>query len=891
MINTPLYDIRQQFSSYSVSAIERALNAARLGAFDYLQKRQKELVNMQREDFAATQFQLVNKKELPNGTVRMYRVSLVNSFVTGKALGLFSRSPLFDTPISPTKAFENRSVLPRAFMAFIGGYYVDYLDIVQNDTETLLQVSVYTGTGTAPTHTLPVNMWDAIVNTNTMISLLTFPTTSFGIYETNRYVLQKYVNGLSLDRFNLAGKLSSDTEYLTFVRDEKFLYASTTLDTDTLTTNALRFNSDPATAGKLIHLNVFGIPDLYDVLTVPANRLFVQIDGPPRPIHPDNLIPFTRDALGNKYFAHHIKPVVHYPNVVELVGKKLTETVDLYVMYAEDASKSSPALRDTLSLFHAVNPNKAELYAGSNVPALIKGFAPPTDWKYDVFPFLESLYTIPEEYKVRTLDDWIAREPEVQSLLIEELYQRRNKLYIDCSGMSLSSKVRSNNFTEITTVAKRVTFTEPHYVFTFKADTIGKWEYVRTHVDGYMKLLDKYYVDNGNSYLYVPTRLVTAKTMIELHKLHAGSFALSHTFTAVDEEVTMQIKKGYHINAKDVFATLDVPGKEGDYFIDMQAFDIIIKNRDGVTVVMGKDKRFLMPKDGMFKLKLKDSTYVGQPLTFHVYKNRTVNTYTPGLQNNPMFTLKNAPNAQTMLMYTEDGACLPHSTYYTWFSTRGEETTAVPDVYRQGNTKFIIESTGDTYRTVYETDEMSPDGVLDLTDYLTKPFNLKWHDIYVNGQKVHVNQVLVLSPTLIVLHHIQSRQNVTILEWNMDEDMIQLNPAAARNHPLYKMWMTDTLYRLQVQQAYGVVDDVINTTPDLLATRIHRRNVEETRLYHRIRKLTENGIHALDPRTVWDHLGTQHPLLHSGGVVAIRPDSSRMLEPTTPTRVMKLFPT
>lgn len=890
MINTPLYDVRQQFSSYSVGAIERALNSARLGAFDYLQKRQKELVNMQREDFLAPQFQLASKKELANGTVRTYRVSLVNPFVTGKALGLFARSPLFDTPISPTKAFENRAVLPRAFMAFIGGYYVDYLDIVQNDTETLLQLSVYTGTGTEPAHTLPVNMWNAIVNTNTPISILTFPTTTFGIYETNRFVLQKYTDGLSLDRFNLSGKLSSDTEYLTFVRDEKFLYASTTLDTDTLTTNALRFNSDPATAGKLIHLNVFGIPDLYDVLTIPGNRMYVQINGVPRPIHPDNLIPFTRDALGNKYFAHHIKPVIHYPNVVELVGKKLNETVDLYVLYAEDASKTSPALRDNLALFHTVNPDKAGLYAASNVPAGIKAFAPPTDWKYDVFPFLESLYTIPEEYKVRTLDDWIAREPEVQTLLIEELYQRRTKLYIDCKGLDLASKVRSNNNTEVTTVSKRVTFTEPHYVFTFKADTIGKWEYVRTHIDGFMKLLDKYYVENGNSYLYVPTRLIGASSMIELHKLHAGAFATTHTFSAVGEEMVMPIKKGYEIHAKDVFATLDIPEKEGDYFIDMSAFDMTVVNRDGVAVVLGQTKRFIKPRDGMFKLKLTNPAYVNKPITFHVYKNRTVQTFTPGFQNNPMFTLQNNPNAQTMLMYTEDGACLPHSSYYTWFSTRQDETTAIPDVYRQGTTKFIIESTGDTYRTVYENAEMSPDGVIDLTDYLTKPFNLKWHDVYVNGQKIHMNQVLTLSPTLIVLHHVLSRQNVVILEWNMDEDMIQLNPSAARNHPLYKMWMTDNLYRLQVQQAYGIVDEVTNTVPNLMTTRIHRKNIEETRLYHRIRKLTQNGTHALDPRTVWEQLGGQHPLLHTNGVVAIRPDSSRMLHPNTPSRVMKLFP-
>lgn len=74
---------------------------------------------------------------------------------------------------------------------------------------------------------------------------------------------------------------------------------------------------------------------------------------------------------------------------------------------------------------------------------------------------------------------------------------------------------------------------------------------------------------------------------------------------------------------------------------------------------------------------------------------------------------------------------------------------------------------------IYSKKEISNDGVLKLKNCLSRPFDLSYYSIYLNGRKLNYTNIQIISETIVRLRNVYSTKNLYIFEKSFDEDIFK----------------------------------------------------------------------------------------------------------------------
>lgn len=148
---------------------------------------------------------------------------------------------------------------------------------------------------------------------------------------------------------------------------------------------------------------------------------------------------------------------------------------------------------------------------------------------------------------------------------------------------------------------------------------------------------------------------------------------------------------------------------------------------------------------------------------------------------------------------------------------------------------YQMKSPGDVYtieclpyksKEVVYMKQIPENGFIDLNGKIDKPLDLKWYDMFINGNKLNRDQIEILSPTKMIIHGVNSNMNLSIFELDRDNEYFGFENSSTI---IDKIWEENEEFR----------DNVHNTIPDIDVTEDDVINEEISRLTVQIQEFWE----------------------------------------------------
>lgn len=73
-------------------------------------------------------------------------------------------------------------------------------------------------------------------------------------------------------------------------------------------------------------------------------------------------------------------------------------------------------------------------------------------------------------------------------------------------------------------------------------------------------------------------------------------------------------------------------------------------------------------------------------------------------------------------------------------------------------------------KQVYYKKRIEQFKMVELDGYIDKPFDLRWHDVYINGRKLNKDNIEVISSNKIIVKNVRSTKNFEIVENSRDKE-------------------------------------------------------------------------------------------------------------------------
>jgi len=446
-----------------------------------------------------------------------------------------------------------------------------------------------------------------------------------------------------------------------------------------------------------------------------------------------------------------------------------------------------------------------------------------TDFLHRYLPIPGNENKEPVEYKIETLKEWVRVEPWVLRDYVLEQNKLGASYHLFTNTLDLTTRIRYNTEKEIGGPSRM--FDEPHYVFAFNNEK----DYpillnCRVFVDGL--LVGDLYQERHlfMDYLYIPTRLVTDDSYIEIEIfpgyeyekdlyfttqrtsiqvigniltiLVDGEFVENRTLNLTDEIGYINDDNELDINDynKQTRVDLDKPTEEifptisDIYLMNSDKTEIYEKENFDFTIHYpendiefesgdpGTEKPVNYTRVSSFSIKPHDEELLRKPLHLKITKTPRTVRFVAKRQGYALVEL-----AEKGLILDEDyiriyknGRLMPRAKY------------KVVKVYNQARILFLdwfsigdiifIDITPYRYKEIYYQEELTKnDTLIDLRSIINKPFDIRYYDVYINGRKLSLNNVFTITPWQITLVNLKSNYNLVIYERERDYEYFGLD--------------------------------------------------------------------------------------------------------------------
>ena len=112
--------------------------------------------------------------------------------------------------------------------------------------------------------------------------------------------------------------------------------------------------------------------------------------------------------------------------------------------------------------------------------------------------------------------------------------------------------------------------------------------------------------------------------------------------------------------------------------------------------------------------------------------------------------------------------------------------------------------------------ELPESGFVDLGGKADKPLDLKWFDIFLNGNKLNRDQIEIISATKFFVKNVSSNMNLSVIEIDRDPEYFGFKDA---KDIMDKIWEYDEEFRVNVDDA---IPDIVTTEDDVINQEVSR---------------------------------------------------------------------
>ena len=470
----------------------------------------------------------------------------------------------------------------------------------------------------------------------------------------------------------------------------------------------------------------------------------------------------------------------------------------------------------------------------------------------------------PFEYKVETFREWVKHDKDALEKYVIEQKKVGKMYHMFVNTIKLEDRLRNDTSLEL---SGNTVFDEPMYLFTFAdLEDIPVMLNLRIFVDGIF--VNDFYQERLNfmDYIYIPVRYFSDNSYIEAEILPDYTFEKDFSFDSIDDLELIELPVGkenhtptisdlylirndntgfvyqnrlfeikneydqgtYEIAAQstiekdyDTYDDLNTSflnddlidskyyyvKESGDYYyyIDKQLFPMgsyyEVNNTDYAKInqlhikpkfesVVNKNIRLVIHKSGYgFNVKIPEDGYPIIDCTDLNYK----------------FKKKNVRIFVNGRLYPEQN--------YMLNNINNRPTIYILERFKSGDIIYI-DITPYGYNKVYETKMINPtNNVIDLKEYINKPFNPRYYDVYMNGRRLSLNNIIQVDPWSITLVNLKSNYNFVIYEKERN------------TNEFYGIDYTEKLYYYNIEDLFKesylddedkkeIIDSIINDRKD-----------------------------------------------------------------------------
>ena len=817
-------------------------------SYQYDYRIQKDLVNYHEERFTTAQLKVETAANMfeNNHTERVMMFPMKHQFIATGRRKAWRDSAIYNKALTFDDVNHNRRLFKYNVLVFIDNKLFTNIRIKPNEEFT----NIYFRRRDIAKY---------LIDTAKVITVLFIPNAVISVAEN---IDNSVANGsaLSLQAFNsTASDFNITDNYFALMQNkatQECTYARAEYDADTK-----RFvfpgHNTRALAGSH-RLIIIGTELLFKIIAVEPNAEWVDFELKSMPLPKHNIIVMQHDKELNTFYPNTGSIVLSeaYPNIIGISNPQRFNLL-LIALYA-DHTQNKHIKFDTEMDYYLEQVDLLQRYNQNTVPDILRNYVP-AKWDYSLKEYFDKNNGIhevdmterwnPFHYKMNTISGLIKLWAEFYLEYERRTYGFLTGWYHDISKWStehLASKERTSTDTDVPwspNAKEQVdhkTFAETQYVFTYKNDM--KYDDANSYlfyIDGKMVIPSAVIVHRGFQYVYLPKRLIKPDSMIEVERFDGISF--SKQFDNIPEE-------GIVVDLKNILRTGTVANsffltdKQGNYANNNFVVSVIDTEMDNVESVLDLTNSvyYITPK---MKLRIKPLFPQYANTTVFLRVNNRLVTYTRknsgddynrpskvNFNNLKRITSVKKDVLPRLRIYTEDGRMFSKRSYVIYKHNTFNEQPKFNLPVRPGETHFNrIAYVGYDERLIYHRRHVRNDGFVDLEGKTTRPICLAYHDIYLNGVRLHKNDIRIIAPFKFIITTLKKHNTLDNLEiyekvhasdamfkFEIDEDSSYLADRLFNQDKEYQKKVLDALEKVNPDGSVTDLNDIRNWYKDFL---------------------------------------------------------------------------
>lgn len=728
-------------NTYDEKCVGQAIGSIQLSNYNYLYQLQKELMDYTRFDFTKSDIKRIMRTQY-NCIKNKYAIKVLKEFINPSLKSRFKRSPFYNRLLSLFD-IESDSLFQYSCLVFINGTLYTGIKLFPTDEFTYIILENDTAI-------------KLINSSNVSITVIICPNFRIMSQKTNTYRLNKSIP-------------VEDSYYTDNNTKYQYLHTITSDDTaEIITTTRSKGLLSIASEipekyhGISFYANSIGLQYLEGSVII-KNQEYFSIPQYNMPVVSDVMLVFKKTASGLIY-QHDVTIDSFYPNIYRL--NNIDKSFEYYILYfyhgSEIIDKGKAYYENKFSLLDRINFDLLDGYRNNNLPNVVKNYVP-ENVIYSIKDFTESSYTSTIDYKDSKLKSLIVKDSDNSSSYFDIQVDGPQKVYLDVSTVDLERRKRINTVNE--TPKNPIYFKNHHYVFVIRKNIIQDPYNTRIFIDGMIQLFHTITENEHNIYIYIPCEFINSKSFLEFESYK--NVIVNKEFTVTNREALVDLSEtGICFNFKDIII-LD----NDDNVIGYDKYDIYIKMKSDYISLQDKYNTHLKNplklvfSDNVFnnkKLKMKiihKPFYTTQEIVTNDDRGKAIYINTPVSRDKSNFRI------------FRNGKLIPRELYDIKYRKNINSEFGVDILIdKQVGDVIVVDIIPMSYREVLYMDIIPESGFIDASRYLDKPFSLKWYDVYLNGKKLHLNNIDIISPTKFFIQGVNSRRTLSIVESNRDEE-------------------------------------------------------------------------------------------------------------------------
>lgn len=531
----------------------------------------------------------------------------------------------------------------------------------------------------------------------------------------------------------------------------------------------------------------------YKLVLVGANRIHDYVDYPKdtkwiefvdhlMPLPKDNIMVFIKKGIDYIINDGSVELTEYYPNFFKITNPDNYD-IRFIEMYEDSTQNEHITFQNQLARYITAM-KESDDYTPENHCDLAKNFKP-LEWDYNIDDFIKKhpyntlnfndlwdSYRYKDQTIARTVKQWYYMYFQYQVRTYGFLSSWYHRI-ADYDNMD--DKIRTDTSIEVEgNIDYIVRFSNPQYVFSYENSTRnGTVNSFAFYIDGKYTLPTKIVIYNGFQYVYFPVSKIHHDSIIEVERFDSNAFSKKVKLPREGIEFPLNTVVQYDTVANNIFLV----GKYGKYLtkndvyvaiIDPELGEIPVDLETSVFIVVHTAKLKIIPRenftDDEILICMNDKTYqfrareTGRDFFDYEPDEITLNAshYVRRVNKNLIPRLR---------IFTSDGRLiskdayrvLKHDNFY-------DEVRFNIPIYHNSDKWFLVAYVGYNERLIYHRDVIPKNGLIQLSGKITRPVNLKYHDIYLDGYRLTKYDIDFITPFTFAIKNLAKFDTLNNLE-------------------------------------------------------------------------------------------------------------------------------